>query len=324
MYRVDGCREDEPGVCPAPADDVRQISDAAWLERARQQRADALKALVRRLFALPVRARVLLTGAATTGASIGLIAAYVALLSYEGVPASAPALAAVLLASTVSSVVGFAFSAVSGAMLLRLISDPVQVVEIMMVCSIAIQSFSVLLLWRDIDWRRLVPFVLGGIVGLPMGVWILLHLPQAWFKETIGVLLTAYAAYALLKRPVVLRINSVVADACVGFTGGITGGLAAFPGAAVTIWCGTKGWDKRQQRGINQPFILIMQVLALWLIVTMRGSIHLGFDFDALEFVPAALLGTWFGLAIFKRLSDQSFTRLVNMLLLVSGVGFMV
>jgi uncharacterized membrane protein YfcA len=37
--------------------------------------------------------------------------------------------------------------------------------------------------------------------------------------------------------------------------------------------------------------------------------------------VPAALLGTWCGIAIFRRLTEIQFTRLVNLLLVVSGVG---
>jgi hypothetical protein len=43
-----------------------------------------------------------------------------------------------------------------------------------------------------------------------------------------------------------------------------------------------------------------------------------------LEFVPVALLGTWFGLAIFRRLSDRTFTLAVNLLLLASGFGLLV
>jgi hypothetical protein len=41
-------------------------------------------------------------------------------------------------------------------------------------------------------------------------------------------------------------------------------------------------------------------------------------------FVPPALLGTWLGLGIFRRLSDQGFGLVVNLLLLVSGVGLLV
>jgi uncharacterized membrane protein YfcA len=267
--------------------------------------------------------RVLLIILATLCISAALIFAYTAFLSHEDVPGSAVALSAVLLASTVSSIAGFAFSAVCGAMLLRIMNDPVQVVEVMIVSSIAIQSVSVVALRHDIDWRSLLPFLAGGLIGLPFGLWLLLHLHPLGFKEAVGVLLTAYATYALFKRPVVLAINRKPIDVFIGFLGGITGGLVAFPGAPVTVWCGMKGWDKRRQRGIYQPFILVMQILALGLLAVMRGPVARGasHSFHPLQFVPAALLGTWFGLAIFKRLSDQSFTRLVNVLLLVSGIG---
>ena len=39
---------------------------------------------------------------------------------------------------------------------------------------------------------------------------------------------------------------------------------------------------------------------------------------------PAALLGAWLGLRIFKRLSDRQFELAVNLLLIASGVGLIV
>ena len=270
--------------------------------------------------------RVVLAATAVALLSIAAVVAYAMLLSAEGISASTLCLLAVLLAATLSSIAGFAFSAVCGVMLLQIMSDPIQVVEVMIVCSIAIQSVSVAVLWRDIDWRRLVIFLAGGVIGLPIGVWLLLHLEQLWFKEAIGGLLIAYAAFRLLRRPWVVRSNSSLADACIGFLGGITGGLAGFPGAAVTIWCSVRNWDKRRQRGIYQPFILFMQVFALLLIEFMRSSIPLGagLGLDPVMFVPPALLGTLLGLGIFRRLSDQGFGLVVNLLLLVSGVGLLV
>lgn len=266
------------------------------------------------------------TALATIAVAAAIVIAYVTLLPQGNLPSSAPALGAVLLASTLSSIAGFAFSAICGVMLLHLMTDPLQVVETMMVCSIAIQSLSVAALWRDIEWRELPTFLAGGTIGVPFGIWLLLNLGQLGFREAVGTLLTAYAAYALLKRPVTITSGGNLADACVGFLGGITGGLAGFPGASVTIWCAMRGWDKRRQRGIYQPFILIMQVLALLLIQIMRPSVTRSVDpsFIALKFVPAALLGTWFGLAIFRRLSDRSFTLAVNLLLLASGFGLLV
>jgi uncharacterized membrane protein YfcA len=76
---------------------------------------------------------------------------------------------------------------------------------------------------------------------------------------------------------------------------------------------------------VYQPFILIMQVLALVLIgLAHRASAKTGgIDLMTLAYVPGALLGTWCGIAIFRRLSDLQFARAVNLLLIVSGLGLL-
>jgi hypothetical protein len=229
---------------------------------------------------------------------------------------------AVFAASTVSSIAGFAFSALSGALLFHLIDNPIYAVQVMIICSIAIQLLSVAALWRAIDWRSLGVFLIGGSLGVPAGVFLLLHLPTATYRIVIGSLLIAYGVYFLGRRSVCsLRVGSLL-DVGAGFLGGITGGLAGFPGAFVTIWCGLKGWDKAHQRGVYQPFILSMQPMTLVAIQLMRSSsTQAQLDWKTFAFVPAALLGAWFGLRIFKRLSDGQFQLFVNALLVVSGVG---
>jgi uncharacterized membrane protein YfcA len=256
---------------------------------------------------------------------VSLIGAYAMVLPRGGEAATTLALLIVLLAATLSGIAGFAFSAICGVMLLQVMRDPVQVVEIMMVCSIAIQLLSVAVLWRDIDWRRMSIFLIGGPIGLPVGVALLLHLDPHVCRHVIGALLTAYAAWVLLKPPMTIPRGGPMADIAVGFLGGITGGLAGFPGATVAAWCGLQGWDKRHQRAIYQPYILIMQVLALALIQVMHptGMHAATVSLADLEFVPPALLGTIFGLTLFARLPDRHFAITVNALLLVSGLGLL-
>src|SRR5262245_37483264 len=240
---------------------------------------------------------------------LGLLGVESALLAMQGHGRIATALIAVLLASTASSIAGFAFSALCGALLFHLLDSPVYTVQVMLVCSIAIQLLSVSALWRSIDWGSLPIFLVGGIVGVPVGVYLLLHLPTGAYRDVIGGLLIAYGGYLLLRGPTRSLRLGPLADACAGFLGGLTGGLAAFPGAFVTIWCGFKDWDKARQRGVYQPFILGMQPIALVAIYLMRPT-SLGapqLDWKSLAFVPAALLGAWFGLSIFRRLSDRQF-----------------
>jgi len=244
-------------------------------------------------------------------------------LSAQGRAPVALALVAVLAASTVSSIAGFAFSAVCGAVLFHLMDSPVAAVQVMIVCSIAIQLFSVVALWRNIDWRSLPVFLAGGVLGMPAGVYLLLHLQTAVYRDLIGGLLVVYGGYLLLARPMPPLRTGPFADACAGFLGGLTGGLAGFPGACVTIWCGLKGWDKARQRGVYQPFILAMQPITLMAIHLLRpySAAMAQLDWKTLAFVPAALLGAWFGLRIFKRLSDRQFGFAVKALIIVSGIG---
>jgi uncharacterized membrane protein YfcA len=238
---------------------------------------------------------------------------------------SALDLAAVFAASSLSSIAGFAFSAICGAFLFHLMTKPVHIVQVMIVCSIAIPAMSVLTLRNTIDWRYLARFFVGGVFGLPIGVYLLTHLSAPLYLKGVGVFLILYGLYMLVRRPLTVTANLWLIDYGAGFVGGITGGFAGFPGAFVTIWCGLKGWSKDRQRGIYQPFILIMQVLALPLIVVTRPSAHsdLGIDLATLFYIPAALLGTWCGIAIFRRLTDRQFTRAVNVLLIVSGIALL-
>jgi hypothetical protein len=63
--------------------------------------------------------------------------------------------AAVFTAAAISSVAGFAFSAICGAILFHLIDDAVAAVQTMMICSVAGQSYMVWWLRRQVEWRPL-------------------------------------------------------------------------------------------------------------------------------------------------------------------------
>ncbi|KAB2895823.1 MAG: TSUP family transporter, partial [Burkholderiaceae bacterium] len=42
---------------------------------------------------------------------------------------------------------------------------------------------------RGFHWPRLLPFVLGGLAGIPIGVALLPRLDMVWFKAVLGTLL---------------------------------------------------------------------------------------------------------------------------------------
>jgi len=233
--------------------------------------------------------------------------------------------AAVFTAALLSSLAGFAFSALCGAMLFQFRHDPVVVVQIMLVCSLANQSLSVWMLRREIDWRLLPPFLLPGAVGVLCGVFALLHLQVDTYVRVLGCILVVYGSYMLARPPIVLRRTGITGDAISAFFGGALGGLAATPGAPVSIWCAMKGWDKTRQRALYQPFIMVMQIVALIAIPAMRagGAAHTDFPPTVYLYVPAGLIGTVIGFSWFRRMTSRQFGVAVNVLLAVSGAGLL-
>ena len=229
--------------------------------------------------------------------------------------------AIVLLAATVSSIAGFAFSALAGSALAYLKMEPLHAVQAMVLWSTASQLYAVWNLRESIRWRRVWRMIVAGSVTVPLGVWLLRHVDGSWYALGLGVFLAAYGCYVLMRRANrVVRGNAWV-DAATGALGGITGGLAGFPGSFVTIWCSMRGWDKLRQRAVYQPYILVMQLITI-ACLQWQAPARMSVTQD-LHFVPFALLGAIGGLALFRRMSNQQFHGAVSLLLVASGIGLL-
>jgi uncharacterized membrane protein YfcA len=260
--------------------------------------------------------------AAPAGLLLGILApAFLVIWQLSGATGArnidAAVMLAIFLSATVSSIAGFAFSAIASGSILHLVDNPVEAVKAMIAASIVIQTYSVYTLRRSIQWQGLLPFLLGGVLTIPAGIHLLLHASLAAYWNGMGAFLVLYAVIMLLrKRPPVYRGNALV-DAATGALGGITGGAAGFPGAFVTIWCGMRGWDKNRQRAVYQPYILAMQLMTIFGL-EFAGHAH-SYDLKLLQYAPATLLGAYCGLVIFKRLNDRHFNLVIYAFLLISG-----
>ena len=56
------------------------------------------------------------------------------------------------------------------------------------------------MIWRVIDWPRVLPFVVPGLLGIPFGTWLLTRIDPPTFKIVVGLFLVAYSTYALSRR----------------------------------------------------------------------------------------------------------------------------
>lgn len=229
---------------------------------------------------------------------------------------------ATFVAAFAAGLAGFAYALVASAIYLHVLS-PVQAVPLVLAGSLAAQTITLFSVRREIDWPRLWPFLVGGIAGIPIGVHLLTQVDAGTFRVAVGVFLVMYSVYQLARaKPAVLRGGGRAADGAVGFVGGVMGGLAGLSGAVPTVWCGLRGWSKDTQRGVYQPFIFVMQLLAL---VWLGGLGAVESETGALFLICllGLLPGAWLGLRLYRRVDDAQFRRIVLALLLGSGVALL-
>lgn len=228
---------------------------------------------------------------------------------------------AVFAGAFVSSLAGFAFSAVAGAILLR-IFQPMEAVPLMMACSIGVQAANLWALRRSIQWEGSLLLVVGGALGIPIAIHLLQNADTRVLRVGFGIIVALYAGYMLF-RPTLVRTAVTTSrrlTALIGFGGGLVGGLTAMPGAIPTIWCDMRGLPKGDQRGLVQPFIAIMQVLALALLLE-RQSLSSRLMIELAISLPALLAGSVLGLIAFRNINEAGFRRIILVLLMVSGAS---
>jgi uncharacterized membrane protein YfcA len=243
--------------------------------------------------------------------------------SFQGIDITLVAtLLSIFAGALAAGLAGFAFSAIAGAILFHWLA-PIQAVPLLLVCSMTTQLLSIATLWRTMQWRQCLPYLAGGLIGIPVGARLLAGFDPHVFAAGFGVFLICYSAYMLLRPQFSLGGDSRLAAVAAGFAGGITGGATAFPGAIPTIWCSLRGLSKIEQRGIVQPFILLMQIATL-VYFSRIGILASATSSTYFWCAPAVAIGTWIGLQLFNRIDDQKFRRLVLMFLLISGTTLVV
>jgi len=228
-------------------------------------------------------------------------------------------LAGALLAGFVNGLAGFGTGLVALGLWLHAI-DPILAAPLVVICSVIAQLLSLWSIRPKPSLQRLWPFLLGGVLGVPVGVMALDHVETEAFRVAVGLFLVGYCAFTLLSRRLpVIHAGGRPADGAIGFVGGILGGAAGLSGPLPTIWCGLKGWSRAEQRAIYQPFNLTILSWAL-ISYTWNGVLTEEIGRLTLICLPGTVLGVWLGVKAYGRVDDRQFRRIVLWLLLASGV----
>jgi uncharacterized protein len=226
-------------------------------------------------------------------------------------------------AALVTGISGFAFGLVAAAIWLQTL-PPSEVTALIVAYALLIQGYAVWKLRKTIVPDRLWPFLIGSAAGIPGGVAILHWLSSAQMKVAVAGLLVLFSVYNLV-RP---KMPSVAwagrpGDSVVGVLNGALGAATGLAGILVVIWSSARGWSANEQRAVFQPAAVATFAMCLP-VVGGAGLMSSRVITLFLVGLPALVVGTMAGWALYGRLDEATFRKIVLWLLLASGLAMLV
>jgi uncharacterized protein len=231
-------------------------------------------------------------------------------------------LLATFIGGLTSGLAGFAMGFVVSGIWLHIIT-PIQTTTLIVGYGLWTQGYGVWMLRHALSWRTMAPFIIGGVIGVPIGTLLLTSINPEYLRTGVGVLLILYGIYGLA-RPAFKPVQvGIPADVGIGFLNGLFAGLTGLPGFVVTIWCQMRGWSKDVQRTVFQPVMLAAIVINA-ISLSIAGAVSAETVKLYLLGLPALLAGLWIGFKLYGKLDDAAFRRVMLLLLLVSGLALVV
>ena len=231
-------------------------------------------------------------------------------------------LSSLLVGAFVSGLAGFAMGVIVLSVWLHFL-PPLQCALLVVAFGLITQGYGTWKLRHAFEWKRIAPFVVGGVIGVPLGTMIIAASDPRYFRIGVGLLIIAYGCYGLLRPAIRIERSNTAIDVTIGAINGALAGAAGIIGIVITMWCQMRGWAKDVQRTVFQPVMLCASVLSTFALATAGGATWETAKLFALG-VPVAFAGTWVGLRLYGTVSESGFRRVVLILLLASGASLVI
>ena len=226
--------------------------------------------------------------------------------------------AIVLFAAVARGFFGFGFSALCVATL-SFLAPPSVVVPLVFMMEIVASVWMLPGVWREVDWRWILPVVAGMFVGTPAGVWLLSSVPPD--AARLGVCLLAAMLAATVAMVGAKKIPPLSAPAwAVGVATGIVNGAAAMGGLVAALFL-LSSRGAAQTRASLAVMFLAGDLYALSWGGGMGLVSEAHFRMLALSALPLAA-GIVAGTFLFRRFGERNYRPLaLGLILAIAAFG---
>jgi uncharacterized membrane protein YfcA len=225
----------------------------------------------------------------------------------------------ILLAYTVFGLTGFGSSITAMPLLVQLIPLKMAVPLMLMfdLCSGLLMGMKNRRVIDRKELLRLIPFML---VGMAIGVFALVKVPERWLLLVLGAFILAYSAWSLLlkREP---RPLAAGWSAPLGMAGGMFTALFGTGGPIYTIYLARRLDDKAVLRATISTLIFTTGIARLVFFSSVGlFNQHSLFGLAAV-LLPCSLLGLYLGSRLHSRLPAQRVVQAIWVILIAGGVS---
>lgn len=220
-------------------------------------------------------------------------------------------------AATIAGMTGFGYGLVSVPLLFLVL--PPRVVVPAVTTHILLLSLLILLdVIKQVDLRRMWPMMVTGLIGLPLGVYVLLVLSESTLKAIVGVVIVFFALALLLGLNLEIK-NEKVAFLPVGFASGMLASGIAMAGPPVILFFSNQGLRKQVFRANLAAYFVFLNT------VTIPAHVASGLFTGevaryALLFLPTLVAGMVLGSFLSRKVPETHFHRVVLVVVLCTGL----
>lgn len=233
----------------------------------------------------------------------------------------AKVLIVVFSAALVQSVVGFGY-ALLAAPILTLIMGPKEMVVFLLFSGLYLRVYMFYRVHKEVVLRDIKYLILGNILGIIPGIYILKVINVPMFKLFIGVVLLI--SVALINFKLKWKSRSLTFDGLLfGFLSGFLGSSTSVSGPPIVMYMLNTFEEKSKLRTTMIAFFTfgtILTLTGLFIAGTFKPSAAFGLPIYSIPFV---MLAAKIGEKIFYRMNQEKFRKLIIFLILISAVALL-
>lgn len=223
----------------------------------------------------------------------------------------------IFISAAVQGISGSGFAILSVPFLALMIA-PKTLVPLILVHSLFLGGAILVKSWRHAQIWRAWPLFLGGVVGTPVGVYLLKALDSDVLKVWMGAVVILFAIALLISGGWKLSREKTVLIP-VGILSGILNGSIAMSGPPVILFLANQEVDKIHFRASITLFFFAQNIITLP-VYAMNGLVTWEMLKLSMIFFPAMAVGTAVGMALHNRVKEDFFRKMVLTVVVVAGI----